>query len=204
MIRSYRYHLSAPLLSAILVITTSAQQSNQQQPTPPVGTGSNSEATRIAIIYSDFFYDPNKGITRLVNAIKSLDQEFQPRKTELERLQQRIEQLTTETNGPGAGVSQTTIQTKLGELEQLKKDSQRKAEDAQAEYSKRLRDTLNPIFEDLDKAIKTFAQQRGIVLIFDGSKMDDALLYVSDGLDVSRPLIVEFNRANPSPAVSPR
>jgi Skp family chaperone for outer membrane proteins len=206
--RSYRYNFLAALLLAIVVATTNAQQSNQQQPigSPPGIPNVNSQGTRIAIIFTDFFYDPNDGgINRLVSAIKNLDQEFQPRKMELQRLQQRIEQLTNETSGPAPGVAPTTVQSKRDEIEQLKKDSQRKAEDAQAEYSKRLVDTLNPIFEALEKAIKTFAQQRGIDLILDGSKMDDALLYMSDGLDLSRAFIVEFNRANASPAApSPR
>ncbi len=60
-----------------------------------------------------------------------------------------------------------------------------------------MRDVLNPIFADLDQAIKNFAQQRGVLLILDGSKIDEALLYLSDDLDLSRGFIVEFNRANP-------
>ena len=97
MVRSYRYNLFALLLWATLVATSNAQQANLQQPTPP--GDAKSQATRIAIIYTDFFYDPNNEISRVVNAIKSLDQEFQPRKSEMQRLQQRIEQLTNETSG---------------------------------------------------------------------------------------------------------
>ena len=53
----------------------------------------------------------------------------------------------------------------------------------QAAYDRRLRDVLDPILEDLDKAIKAFAQQRGIAVVFDGSKEELGLLYVSEGLD---------------------
>lgn len=188
-------------------MTTSAQQNNQQ---PPNGSSAsvpdlNSAGMRIAVIHADSFYEPNNGIGRLVNAIKTLDQEFQGRKTELQSMQQRIEQLTNETGGTAPVLPPATARLKLDQLEQLKKDLQRKAEDAQAEYSKRLRETLSPILEDLDKAIKSFAQQRGIALILDSSQLEDGILYMSESLDLTRTFIVEFNRANPiAPVSSPR
>jgi len=151
-------------------------------------------------MFTDFFYDPRSGINRILSALNRLDQELQPRKAELQRLQQRIEQLTDETSDLAAGVTPTISQAKLEELERLKIELQRKAEDIQTDYRKRRPEILNPIFEDLDKAIKSFAQQRGITLIFDGSKMDDALLYISDGVDLTHIFIVEFNRTNPAPS----
>ncbi len=201
MTSSYRYRLLAALLWVLLTGTTDAQQANVQQasgdsPTTPVRA---SHSTRIAIIYTDFFYDPNNGISRLVNSIKGLDQEFQARKTDLRRLQQRIEQLTKETNEPAPGSSPLTVQTKLNELEQVKRDSQRLVEDTQTEYGNRLLKAIKPILEDLEQAIKTFAQQYGIDLILDGSKMDESLLYMSQGLDLTQAFIANFNRANAFP-----
>lgn len=202
-IKSHRHNLLAGLLCVILAMTISAQQSTRQQPIGPLSNtpNLNSQGTRIAIIYTDFFYDPNNGISRVLNAIKSLDQQFQPRKTEMQRLRQRMEQLTNETSGPAPDVTPMPVESKRDELEHLKKESQREAEDFQTEYSKRLRDTLNPIFEDLDKAIKSFAQQRGIDLILDGSKMDDALLYMSEGVDLTHAFVAQFNRTNPAASV---
>lgn len=201
-IKSHRHNLLAGLLCVILAMTINAQQSTRQQPIGPLSNTPklNSQGTRIAIIYTDFFYDPNNGISRVLNAIKSLDQQFQPRKTEMQRLRQRIEQLTNETSGPAPDVTSMAVESKRDELEHLKKESQRKAEDFQTEYSKRMRNTLNPIFEDLDKAIKSFAQQRGIDLILDGSKMDDALLYMSESVDLTHAFVMEFNRTNPAPS----
>ena len=201
-IESHRQNVAAGLLCVILAMTVNAQQSTRQEPAGFLANipSLNSQGTRIAIIYTDFFYDPNIGISRVLNAIKNLDQEFQSRKTEMRRLRQRIEQLTNEMSGSAPDVTPMPVESKRDELEQLKIESQRKAEDFQTEYSQRMRETLNPVLEDLDKAIKSFAQQRGIDLILDGSKMDDALLYMSDGVDLTHVFIVEFNRTNPAPS----
>lgn len=206
MVRSYRYSVLAAVVWVSIIVTTQAQQSNQQQAngSPDGGPNANSPGTRIAIVYRDSFYDPNYGIRRLVNAIESLDQEFQVRKIELESLKQQIEQLNDETGETAPTAPPTTAQTKLSQLEQLKKDLQRKAEEAEGEYSKHLHESLNPIFEDLDKVIKTFAQQHGIALILDASKLDEALLYVTESLDLTRAFVMEFNRTNPSAVPSPR
>ncbi len=67
----------------------------------------------------------------------------------------------------------------------------------QTAYNLRLRDVLDPILQALDRAIKTFAQQRGIAVVFDGSKEEIGLLYVSEGLDLTRAFIMEFNRTHP-------
>ena len=156
-------------------------------------------------MFTDFFYDPRSGINRILSALNQLDQELQPRKVALQRLQRRIEQLTNETSQLAPGLTPTVGPAKFEELERLKIESQRKAEDIQTDYRKRRPEILNPIFEDLDKAIKSFAQQRGITLVFDGSKMDDAILYISEDVDLTRPFITEFNRANaPETIPSPK
>mgnify|MGYP001093182193 CR=1 FL=1 len=46
--------------------------------------------------------------------------------------------------------------------EQLLNDARRANEEAQAEYRRRRRAALDPVLADLEKAIKIFAQQRGI------------------------------------------
>jgi Skp family chaperone for outer membrane proteins len=92
------------------------------------------------------------------------------------------------------------------EFESGVKEVQRKGEDMQTAYNLRLRDVLDPILLDLDRAIKTFAQQRGIAVVFDGSKEEIGLMYVSESLDLTRAFIMEFNRMHPSPVLpsSPR
>ena len=196
--RSCHFVLLTSLFWLLNVGQINAQQSNSP---PPVGLPATSanltfQDTGIAVIYTDLLYDPTTGITRLVSAMRNLNQEFEPRKIELRRLQQRIEQVSSEVNRIEPGSAASPLQTKLDELEQLKKEVQRKGEDMQTAYNLRLRDVLDPILRDLDRAIKTFAQQRGIAVVLDGSKEEIGLLYVSEGLDLTRAFIMEFNRTH--------
>src|ERR1051325_1826254 len=54
----------------------------------------NVPASKIALIYSDAFLDGKTGIARFTMVVGNLDREFQPRKTELQGLQQKIQALT--------------------------------------------------------------------------------------------------------------
>jgi len=186
------------VLSVTLIPHARGQQPARPQGQGPIVTAPNTNTgvTRIAIIYTDAFYEPGKGINKLVDAVKGVEQEFQSRKTELESLSQRIEQLTGEINKPAAGNNPTALRAKSDQLDQLKRDLQRKGEDARAAYTKRVQEVLNPIFEDLDKAINSFAKERGIWLLLDGSKLEEAILYASESLDLTREFITEYNRRN--------
>jgi len=98
--------------------------------------------SKMAVIYSDSFLDPKTGIGKFSIAITKLNGEFQKEKDNLTQMQTRAQQLTDELgklqNAPaGTPIDQRTVQTKADQLEQLKKDIQRKGEDAQAAYNRR-------------------------------------------------------------------
>ncbi len=194
----YRNSIVALLVWFSLSLSINAQQVNQRSTVDSLSRVSqvNSQSTPFAVIHTDSFYEPGRGISRIVTAIKKLDQEFQSRKTELQRLRQRAEQLSSEIDSSAVGFT-TPSQAKIDELEQLKKDLQREAEDTQTDYTKRMRDVIGPILEDLDKAIRTFAQNRGIFLIFDTSQLDEGILFLNESLDLTRSFITEFNRLHP-------
>jgi outer membrane protein len=84
-------------------------------------------------------------------------------------------------------------------IDQMKKDLQRKGEDAQAAYQKRLQDMLGPVYEEIGKALDAFAKARGITLILDVTKIQ-GILSASDSLDITRSFITEFNSKNPATA----
>ncbi|MDQ2938736.1 MAG: hypothetical protein M3R67_14750, partial [Acidobacteriota bacterium] len=47
--------------------------------------------SKIALIYSDAFLDAKTGIGRFTTLVTTLNREFQPRQTELQSLQQKIQ-----------------------------------------------------------------------------------------------------------------
>ena len=177
----------------------------QPKPTAPAQAPAQTSATvpesKIALIYSDAFLDAKTGIARFNTLVTTLNREFQPRQTELQTMQQRITTLTNEVNQAQAAssvVDPKSIQAKIDTLEQLKKDYQRKGEDAQAAYNKRKQDIFQPLQDDIGKALEAYAKQRNINVIIDGSAVP--LVYAADALDITRAFINEFNSKNPATA----
>src|SRR6267378_6102985 len=189
----------------VLALSFSAAFAQPKPTAPAPQTPAQGAATvpesKIALIYSDAFLDAKTGIARFNTLVATLNREFQPRQTELQTMQQRITALTDEVNKMQAGssvVDPKSIQVKMDTLQQLKKDFQRKGEDAQAAYNKRKQDIFQPLQDDIGKALELYAKQHSINVIIDGSQVP--LVYAAENIDITRAFINEFNSKNPATA----
>jgi Skp family chaperone for outer membrane proteins len=142
--------------------------------------------------------DPKTGIAKFNTLLTTLNREFQPRQTELQNLQTRIQTLNKEINDTQSVADPNALRTKRDQLEQLNTELKRKGEDAEAAYNKRRQDIFMPLQQDIGKALETFAKARGITVIVDGSQVP--LVYAADSIDVTRAFINEFNSKNPATA----
>jgi Skp family chaperone for outer membrane proteins len=186
-----------------LSFSTAFAQPKPAAPAPqtPAQTTATVPESKIALIYSDAFLDAKTGIARFNTLVTTLNREFQPRQSELQTMQQRITTLTDEVNKLQAGagvVDAKSIQAKMDTLEQLKKDYQRKGEDAQAAYNKRRTDIFQPLQDDIGKALEVYAKQHSINVIIDGSQVP--LVYAAESIDITRAFINDFNSKNPATA----
>jgi Skp family chaperone for outer membrane proteins len=166
--------------------------------TAPAQTAALPEA-KIALVDTDEFLNEKTGITRLVAAAKKVESEFQPRQTELRNLQQQIDKATADLQKAAPVQDAKVSAQQQDKIDQMKKDLQRKGEDAQAAYQKRLQEMLGPIYEDIGKALDVYAKARGITLILDVTKIQ-GILSASESLDITRPFIADFNSKNPATA----
>jgi outer membrane protein len=195
------------LIAAVALLATVALSSvsAQQKPAPPAAAPATSAQStgavpdsKMALIYSEAFLDAKAGIARFATLMTTLNREFQPRQTELNGLQTRIAALTKEISDTQAVADPKAIQQKTEQLEQLKKDYQRKGEDAEAAYTRRRTEIFAPLQEDIGKALEIFAKARGITVIVDGSQVP--MVYASDSIDITRAFISDFNSKNPATA----
>ena len=191
------------LLMTAAIISVSAQQ---QRPAAPSGTQTASVAvpdSKMAVIYSDAFLDPKSGITKFNSLLGTLNREFQPRQSELQGLQTRINTLAKEIDNQSAVASAESLRQKRDQLTQMNTDFKRKGEDAEAAYARRRQEIFTPLQQDIGKALEVFAKARGINLIVDGSQVP--MVYAADALDITAAFITEFNAKNPATAsVTPR
>lgn len=164
----------------------------------PTQTSATVPESKIALIYSDAFLDAKTGIARFNTLVTTLNREFQPRQTELQTMQQKIQTLTDDITKTASVADPKTLQTKQDQLDQLKKDFQRKGEDAQVAYDRRRKEIFMPLQDDIGKALEVYAKAHNINVIIDGSQVP--LVYAADALDITRAFINDFNSKNPATA----
>jgi Skp family chaperone for outer membrane proteins len=187
------------LASLVLIFTACGSAFAQGGGAP----GTQSAVSKIAVIFSADFQDAKTGILRFSATITKLNAEFQPLQNELNQTAQRIKTLQDEIVRMQGGTPPSTpaqIQAKMDQLDQIKKDFQRKGEDAEANYKRRRNELLAPLQDDVSKALDAFGKTRGITMILDGSQIP--LVYAADSLDVTKAFIADYNSKNPATAAT--
>jgi len=167
--------------------------------TAPTQTTASVPDSKIALIDSAAFGDEKQGIVRIVTALKKLNAEFQPRQNELQTLQQQIDKATLDLQKVQPVQDAKLTAQQADKIDTMKKDLQRKGEDAQAAFNKRQEEILSPILEDIAKALDVYAKAHGITMILDVTKLP-GIVSASDSLDITKAFIVEFNSKNPATA----
>lgn len=201
---------AAAAFAALTALSVSAQPAAgrpaapaAQRPAPAQtggAPGGNPVEGKIAIIDTEAFADPKSGITRLVNAFTVVNNEFKPRSDELQRLRGQYDQLVQDIEKTKNLADQKTLATKADQAETLKNDIERKSQDAQRAYQKRLREVTQPVYQEIGTALQAFAKTRGVTVIFDVSKMGEVMFVVNDGLDLTPAFIADYNQRNPATA----
>lgn len=167
-------------------------------PVAPTQSGPLPDA-KIALVDTDEFLNEKTGIVRLVAAAKKVEGEFQPRRTELQGLDAQIAKLTADLQKAQPVQDPKVSAQQQDKIDQLKKEFQRKGEDAQTAYQARLRDMLGPVYDEIGKALDAYAKAKGITLILDVTKIQ-GIVSADGSLDITKAFITEFNAKNPATA----
>jgi Skp family chaperone for outer membrane proteins len=202
------------LASAVFVLAVGSQvfaQPAAQKPQTPTTTTTTQPAAvnvpvgKVAVIFSAAFQDPKQGIAKFNVLLTRLNSEFQKTQDDLTQTAARIKQSEDEIANlqsqaaKGAPVDTKAVNSKIEQLDQMKKDYQRKGEDATAQYQRRRGEVFAPLQDDVAKALDAYAKARGITLVIDGSQVE-GILYASDNTDITRAFISEYNQKNPATA----
>lgn len=189
---------AALILTSAFVVPVSAQTRPAAAPARPAAAQPAPGPvpdTKIAYVNTEAFSDEKAGITRFVSALKGLEREFQPRQTELTTIQTRIKTLASEieTQSRSSVVDPKSIQAKQEEGERLERDLKRKKEDADAAFAKRYDEVISPLSRDIGNALTEFANQRGITMVLDITKLAPAILTANRNMDITQAFIADYN-----------
>ena len=197
------------LLSAVaLVLIAATMMAAQRRTAKPAPTPAKTEAAiesnsgkevRIALINTAAFGDDKEGIIRFRDAVKALELEFRPQDIEIQNLRTRYETVTkeVETLSKASVVSQESVKAKRQEAEQVAQQIKEKEETVQRSIQKRYQEVTGPISRDIGNALTAFAEQRGITLTLDISKLLPAILTIAPAADLTKEFVAEYNSKNP-------
>lgn len=202
------------IAAAFLVFTSTAAFTQAQTPAPtparpaapqptPAPTSAPAAvavpAAKIALVDTAAFGDQKAGIKRYLNAVNSVQREFEPRNAELLNLQSRIKAIAEEITKLSAApvVGQETIRAKQDEGERLQRELKYKKEQADADFEKKYLAVVGPVSTDIGKAMDQFASQRGFTMVLDLSKLLPALITWSPATDVTAAFIIDYNSTHP-------
>lgn len=165
--------------------------------------------SKIVIINTAAFFNEKAGITKIVNASKTLVSDLAPRRTEVQQIVARIDALTKEIEAirlnatKGVPIDERTFQTKVNELESLKRQGKYKEDDFNAFAQKRQNEIVGPVYAEVMRALNDYLKTKDYGMLFDASK-DQAgmLLFASEKYDITRDFVAFFN-ARPVTAIAP-
>ena len=151
---------------------------------------------KIAVFDSDMLNDEKAGIKKLVTAFRSLEAEIKPRKDELVTLKAKYDLIVKQIQYTQKTAPAITLQAKADEAEILKRDIERKQQDGQQFLDKRMKEVTGPIYQEIGNALQAFAKQRGIDIIYDMAKLNEAMMVVNPAADITPAFITDFNAKN--------
>jgi len=152
----------------------------------------------VAIIDSSMFSDPKNGIARVMAAVQQIDAKFQPLRTEIRTMRDRLTTMRSDLQKKQAIQDSATTAKQADEADQLEVQIKRKQEDAQASYQRETGAILDPLQKDIGDALTAYAQSHGVTLLIDANRVP--ILYAASNLDITQDFINEYNRTHPAGA----
>jgi Skp family chaperone for outer membrane proteins len=189
----FRTTLAAVAVAALtILVQTLLTTSATSAPAAPANIG---------IIDSSLFADEKMGISRVNSAMNQLEAKFQPVRSEIRGMVDRLNTMQSDIQKKRAIQDAATTARQTDDANRLEVQIKRKQEDARASYQKESSAMLEPLQADIAKAINTYAQAKGITLVLDVNRVP--IIYAAPSHDITRDFIDDYNRTHPAGAAAP-
>lgn len=186
----FRTTLAAVAVAALtILVQTLLTTSATSAPAAPANIG---------IIDSSLFADEKMGISRVNSAMNQLEAKFQPVRTEIRGMVDRLSTMQSDIQKKRAIQDAATTARQADDATRLEVQIKRKQEDARASYQKESTALLEPLQADIAKAITTYAQAKGLTLVVDVNRVP--IIYAAPSHDITRDFIDDYNRTHPAGA----
>lgn len=188
----------AALAAIILAVTATSARAQQAAPAGAAGAIPDG---KVAVINTTAF--PAQ-IGELKQKYDQVDNQFKDRSQKIQAQQTTLNQLENELRTKREALTPDRVQQMQEEYTVGKKRLERDLEDARTDYDRAVDAATKPVRDKLFQFLQKYAQQRGIVMIFNlaGAAQTGSLAYWNPGADVTQDFITEYNKANPVPTAA--
>ena len=183
-------------LIAVAAVAFAAVTILAQTQTRPAATPAN-----IAIIDSSMFSDEKNGIARVMAAMQQIEAKFTPLRTELRTMRERLNTMKSDLQKKRGIQDAATTAKQAEDANRLEIEIKRKAEDAQTSYQRESMAAIDPLQQDIGKALTAYAQSKGITLLIDANRVP--IIYAASSLDITSDFIADYNRTHPATVAPP-
>jgi outer membrane protein len=158
------------------------------------------QATKVGIIHIQKAIIETKDGQKAASALQA---KFEPKRKELEGLQQQIASIQTQLRNGSNTLSDDAKNKLMRDIDEKQKQLTRKNEDDQAELDQEQQKILNDLGGKMMVVIEKYAQDHGYSLILDVSNPQTPVLYASNTIDITQDIIALYDKNSPSAAAAP-
>ena len=151
--------------------------------------------SNVAIIDSAAFSDEKAGIARVMAGMKQIEAKYTPLQNELRTMRERLNGMRTDLQQKRLVQDPKISAQQKDQADQLELQIKRKAEDAQASYERESLAILDPLRQDISKALDAYAQSKGITILIDVNRVP--VVYSAPSVDITKDFIADYNRTHP-------
>lgn len=189
--KSFKLAIAALALQAIS-IPAFAQQPGAAAPAGPAMLPKG----KIAVINTTAF---QQNVEEFKAKIDSLTRQFEPRVKEVQGLADKISALETTLKQQSGVLTPAKVAEMTENLESMKREYKRKAEDLEADAGRARDKAFEPISAKLGKFAEEYTAKRGIVMLVDlaNAVQSGTVIWFDQRSDVTQDFINEYNKANP-------
>jgi Skp family chaperone for outer membrane proteins len=193
------------ILSAAIITGAAATASAQAQPPlapPQQPKTAGLPLTKVAVVNTARFQEQ---VLEFKTKLEALNRQFETRVKEVQSIADKITALEQTLKTQSGVLTPARVAEQTEQLELMKKEYQRKAEDLQADASRARDAGFRPIMDKLGKFSEDYTKRKGITMVWDlaNSLQSGAIVWFDRRIDITDDFIAEYNKANPVPGAAP-
>jgi outer membrane protein len=135
-------------------------------------------------------------------AVQDLEQQFAPKRKELEKKQQAVQQMQAQLQKGSAVLSEDQRRKLMADIDQQTKAFNRDQEDYSAELEQAQGKILQDLGQKMMAVLDKYAKEKGFAIILDVSNQQTPVLYAANEVDVTKDIIELYDKSSSTAASS--